>query len=99
MFFVEKIGVYSHGVWWIGDSFEVARNECLKLASMDTDNYHKWLVKRFKTQCIDLACVDPKHDIVFRVNKDAAIEYMKTKSLIGEDFQGGDAVMNVGDAV
>lgn len=47
IFYVEKVGVYRHGVHWAGTSLDDAKLEARKLADMDRDSYHEWEVRDF----------------------------------------------------
>ena len=44
MYFIEKIGIYSHGVYGIFDSKHEAVKECEKFAKNDIDNHHEYIV-------------------------------------------------------
>lgn len=47
MYYIEKQGVYGHGVFWIGESLEKAVSKANKFAKLDRDNYHSWAVCEF----------------------------------------------------
>lgn len=44
MYYLEKRGIYSHGVYWIGESLEEARRQADIAAEKDRDGYHLWAV-------------------------------------------------------
>ena len=45
MYFIEKEGVYSQGVFWIGESLIEGVHELMLLCNTDTDSYHEWVLK------------------------------------------------------
>ena len=47
MYYLEKMGVYSHGVFWIGDDLEEGKRMADKAASSDLDDYHEWELRKF----------------------------------------------------
>ena len=47
MYFIEKRAVYSHGVFWIGESLDDAKIECDRLAKIDCDDHHEYQVLKF----------------------------------------------------
>ena len=47
MYFIQKEGVYSHGVHWIGVDKDEAVVVCDKLAALDIDSYHGWVGYEF----------------------------------------------------
>ncbi len=50
MYFIEKIGIYGHGVFWIGDKVEEGISELERLCESDYDSYHDWELKEFEDQ-------------------------------------------------
>ena len=67
VYFVEKAGVYSHGVWWIGDDRDEGIKECKHWAKLDSDNYHEWWLCEFSRPTP--GNVDPDHLIIFKTKK------------------------------
>jgi hypothetical protein len=47
MYFIEKIGVYGHGVFWIGSDLDEAKKKADEYATLDKDDYHRWNVLEF----------------------------------------------------
>lgn len=45
MYFIEKVGVYNQGVFWIGESLVEGVHELLLLCNTDIDSYHEWVLK------------------------------------------------------
>ena len=46
-YFIEKVGVYGHGVFWIGTDCEAAIEECKRLALIECDSHHVFIVCEF----------------------------------------------------
>lgn len=46
-YYVEKQGVYSHGVYWIGTDLEQGCAVADSLAAGDIDDYHDWNVYEY----------------------------------------------------
>ena len=40
MLFIEKQGIYGHGIWWFGTDINEAINKCNQLAQQDYDDWH-----------------------------------------------------------
>lgn len=47
MYFVQKEGVYFHGIYWIGEDLEEAKQKAKEFASKDVDDYHSWVVYKY----------------------------------------------------
>lgn len=62
-YFIQKEGVYGHGVFWIGEDIEKGKQVCLQLASEDDDDYHRWVLMLFKPD--QDATKDPNHTKIF----------------------------------
>jgi hypothetical protein len=65
MYFLYKMGVYGHGVFWIGDNLEEGKNAADTAASEDIDDYHEWELCEFT----DAGCkypYDSDHPVVYR---------------------------------
>ena len=56
MYIIEKQGVYSHGVFWIGEDVDEGLCKLKNLCSKDSDNYHIWDLSKFSIQ------QDPRYD-------------------------------------
>ena len=79
MYFVQKEGVYSHGVWFISRSKQMCIEEAKRLAKEDVDDYHEWKVYKFVApskvtpplrSITDLQYPnDPEHEEVFSIVK------------------------------
>lgn len=41
-YYIEKVGVYNHGVMWIGESLNEGIEQVKLLTLADRDNYHKY---------------------------------------------------------
>lgn len=46
MYYLEKVGLYGHGIFWIGTDLEEGKAEADRAASADADDYHKWRLYR-----------------------------------------------------
>jgi len=82
MFFVEKHAIYSHGIFWIGESLQEAQSEAHKFALGDVDKHHNWSVYEFEKQPYD--AVTPYYS-----NSDADHRHIATyqgkTGILGED--------------
>lgn len=69
-YFVEKSGIYKHGVFWIGTDEAEACAVAKDLASMDIDDYHSWdvLEHRIQTNFRE----DAKHKHIASFYKDSS---------------------------
>ena len=47
VYFIEKEGVYSHGVFWIGTDLEEGKRHLRSLALRDRDSYHTWSLLQY----------------------------------------------------
>lgn len=47
IFFIQKEGVYSRGVFWIGTDANIGIDKVNKLANADEDHWHKWILYKF----------------------------------------------------
>lgn len=52
MYYVYKMGVYGHGVFWIGSKLSKAIEEADKAAENDSDEYHNWVVFRYRPKSL-----------------------------------------------
>ena len=41
-YYIEKMGTYGHGIYWIGTDIEAGKTEADRLANADEDAYHSW---------------------------------------------------------
>ena len=48
MYYVYKMGVYGHGVFWVGQDGALAIKKARQAAANDIDGYHEWAVYRHK---------------------------------------------------
>ena len=67
MYFIQKEGVCSHGIFWYGDSEEEGRKKTGALAQLDCDDYHSWVLYRFVEQT-DMT-EDSEHERVYKTAK------------------------------
>lgn len=67
MYFLYKVGVYGHGVFWIGDDLDEGKRVAEHAASMDRDDYHEWEIYRFSEQTAFEG--DAEHEMVFSTHK------------------------------
>jgi hypothetical protein len=53
IYYVQMEGVYYHGIYWIGSTEEEGKLQADRLASEDSDSYHKWVLYlyKFDDQC------------------------------------------------
>ncbi len=47
-YFIQKEGIYPQGVYWIGRYMRNGLHRLNKLAQSDTDNYHRWVLYRYR---------------------------------------------------
>jgi hypothetical protein len=47
-YYLEKVGNYGHGVFWIGEDLQEGIRQANIAAKADRDDYHEWAVRRFK---------------------------------------------------
>lgn len=47
MYYLEKQGIYSHGIFWIGPSLEEGVRQANIAAMNDSDAYHVWFVYKY----------------------------------------------------
>ena len=45
MYFIEKEAVYSHGIWWHGDSIAKGLIALAEIAEKDYDDHHAYVLK------------------------------------------------------
>ena len=68
-YYVEKIGVYAHGVFWIGTDVEEGRRMLYELADRDCDSHHDWVLKEFSNPD-SIQCRNDKEDsTILCINK------------------------------
>lgn len=67
IYFIEKVGVYGHGVYFITHDKSEAIERARLLASNDRDNYHAYVVYEY-VPTLD-SDDDPVNIEVFRVRK------------------------------
>ncbi len=67
MYFVEKRGMYGHGVFWIGEDLEEAEKMADHFAEIDSDDYHTYDVFIFQDQ--DCSDRDAYHEVVYSISK------------------------------
>ena len=60
-FYVQKEGVYSHGVFWIGEDKKAGQIAADRLAGSDSDDYHEWVLYEHKE--------NENPEIVYRISK------------------------------
>lgn len=53
MYYIEKMGVYGQGVFWIGADVDEGRTVLQTLADADTDNYHTWSLYEYSPDSLD----------------------------------------------
>lgn len=67
MYFVEKKGMYGHGVFWIGNDLEEAKKMADYFAENDQDDYHSYDVFKFQDQKSSTG--DAYHEDIYSVSK------------------------------
>lgn len=66
MYILIKHGVYQHGVFWIGRNLKVAKKKADKAASLDSDDYHKWIVHKYSAlKGIEVFTEDAIHQAIY----------------------------------
>lgn len=71
MYYLQKQGMYSQGVYWIGGSLEEACREADLHALRDADNYHDWEVVRY---AYEQSSTDMIQEVVYSIDKFKAEE-------------------------
>jgi len=68
VYFVEKLAVYNHGVFYICEEKWEAEQVCDILAVNDIDDHHDWVVKKYIQLNMNHknASVEEHHDIVYK---------------------------------
>lgn len=72
MFFLQKEGVYGHGVYWIGQSVAVGIAKADKAAKADRDNYHEWVVYKYQRVLTDgdyMGIDNVRHEVMYTTRK------------------------------
>jgi hypothetical protein len=74
-YFVQKNGIYGHGVFWIGDDVEEGKRQVDAFAGSDFDKYHQWALYEFELiSCADnikrypYSRNDADHELVYSKN-------------------------------
>jgi hypothetical protein len=49
IYFIQKVGAYYHGVFWIGTDEEEGHKEARRLAQADRDDHHGWVLYKYIT--------------------------------------------------
>ena len=75
MYFVEKRGMYGHGIFWMVKDLEEAKKMADHFAENDQDGYHSYDVLEFQDQ--EDSTGDACHDIVYSVSKGGQIHKPK----------------------
>lgn len=70
-YFVQKEGIYCHGVFWIGEDLDEGHNQLQSLCDKDFDDYHEWVLYEYDDTCeyIDTHH-DPEHKEILRITKE-----------------------------
>ena len=50
MYYLYKMGVYGHGVFWAGEDLEEGKAEADKAATLDVDGYHSWELSHWEKE-------------------------------------------------
>jgi len=73
IYFLDKLGIYIHGVYWIGESLEEGIKEADLHAKRDRDDHHEWRVCKYKysPDAYNAELVEDglSHDVVYSVTK------------------------------
>jgi len=75
MYFVEKKGMYGHGIFWIGEDLEEAKKMADHFAENDRDDHHSYDVFKFQDQ--KSSKMDAYHEDVYSVSKGNQINKYK----------------------
>ena len=69
MYYLEKMGVYGHGIFWIGENIEEGKRMADKAARNDRDDYHDWELRKFvrpnEATDFSMDAKDNGHEIVY----------------------------------
>lgn len=74
MFFVEKLGTYRHGIWFTSTDQDECVDEAIRMANLDRDDYHQWVVFNFLPQT-QYHLSDPQHQMIGGVYKGGDFVY------------------------
>jgi len=67
LYYVAKIGAYSHGIFGIFENLEEAKNLADMAASKDEDGYHEWCVLEYIPPTEDTDYTkDSGHPVVYK---------------------------------
>jgi hypothetical protein len=100
MYLIEKVGQYGHGVFWIGEDLIEGVHELLLKCQGDDDDYHKWLLQEFMSNCDP--SVDADHKILVSIAKKVEgrkpdwITYRELSTEIGDVtvLEGFDVILD-----
>ena len=67
MYFIEKVGQYGHGVFWIGEDLVEGVHELLLKCRDDSDDHHKWDLQEFNRYCDPSS--DADHKVLASISK------------------------------
>ena len=67
MYFIEKVGQYGHGVFWIGEDLVEGVHELLLKCREDSDDHHRWDLQEFTKQCDPSS--DADHKVLASISK------------------------------
>jgi hypothetical protein len=78
IYFLQKEGVYSHGIFWIGFDLEEGKHQADRAAARDEDDHHGWVLYRYVAPGQDAeyweypGSVADSHERVYSASKHAA---------------------------
>jgi len=64
--FLQKEGMYLHGVFWIGEDLEEGKEKTDLAAKECNDDYHNWCLVEYKEQ--DDYTTDADDNVIYRVD-------------------------------
>jgi hypothetical protein len=70
LYYLEKNGVHTHGIFWIGSSLDEGIKQTDHAASNDIDNYHTWDLVKYKA---------PDENTGYDNDKDDEVVYSRRK--------------------
>ena len=79
MYYIQKYGVYCHGVYWVGSDVKAGMNRLLELAESDEDDLYKWELIRYREQPNGSEDADDS-DVVARAKKQSQARELKGES-------------------
>lgn len=100
MYFIEKVGQYGHGVFWIGEDLIEGVHELLLKCRGDMDDHHQWHLQEFVINCDPAG--DADHQLLVSISKKVEgrkpnwTKYRELSTEVGDVlvFEGWDVILD-----